>query len=629
MSQEKTRSRGSTLAVLAAVGALVVMGALASVANAAPAGGSPQVSTAAPDWTAAGVITNGSPTTTSNASLLVCADKAISAGSVGAGTVSSMVLYGYGGNGNGTAQSPASQRLPLGATGATAALSSNPNCVTVTIPPSPATNNLGVDLDGFTVLTINGNAVTDASARPSVPGSLAITPNFVEISPQLGETTGPKLTAVTMPDAMHLVYSFNRVLDPNTVGPASEFGYNQSSTGNAVTGTTLSVSGATVTVAFAGPIVRNVRYFVNPGAVKTQTQEVPNPLGAIGGTIPVAPTITSATAVTAFPGPGVFDVTYDQAVSPQTAASLLLYLEDNASIPASTPGVTVTSVGANTIRIALPSGSAGAASKVVAVADTGGGVKQQSGPGNSLKSVAFVKTPPMNYGFTDGPDLTGMSLSASAATATFCFDNNYGSLFPNAIAGAFQLVNADGTLSAAGTGTPVVSGNNVTVQFSPSQLATAVGGSLSATGVVDNQFIGNVFPLTTGTSTACGSTSPGQTVTVTTTVTRTVTNTVTVNNAPCVTRKCGSGVTESVSRQRGGNDRVSGRITGSHGYCSGNVTIAMLKNGNQIGSKSTGVDSSCTYSTTIHVGNRSGKKLQAHFSGNSFLNGSNSNKKNA
>jgi hypothetical protein len=608
------------------------MGAFASVANATPSGGSPQVSTAAPDWTAAGVLADGSPTATSKAVLLVCADKPILAGSINAATLSSMVLYGYGGNGNGTPASPVSQRLPLGAVaGATAAISTNPNCITVTIPPSAATNNLGVDLDGFTVLTINGGAVTDASARPSVPGSVAITPNFVEISPQLGETTGPKLNGVTMPDSTHLVYAFNRVLDPLTVGGANLFGYYKSSGAPAVTGQTLVVSGSTVTVAFAAPITSNVRYFVDPGAVKTQTQEVPNPLGAVGGTIAVAPTITSAAAVTTFPGPGVFDVTYDQPVSPQTAANLVLYLEDNASIPASTAGVTVTSLSSTVLRIALPASLAGLASKVVAVADLGGGAKMQNLPNNaSVQSEGYVKTPPMNYGFTDGPDLTGMSLNASAATATFCFDGNYGNLVNAANAAAFQLVNADGTQSAGGTGTPVVSGNNVTVQFSPSQLSTAAGGTLAGPAVEDSQFVTNVFPLTTGTASACSSSSTGTTtVTVTSTVTRTVTNTVTVNNAPCVRSKCGTGVTESVSPQRFGNDRVSGRIMGSHGYCSGNVTIAIFKNGNRIGSKTTGVDSSCTYSTNVQVGNRGGKKLQAHFGGNSFLNGSTSNRKNA
>jgi hypothetical protein len=238
----------------------------------------------------------------------------------------------------------------------------------------------------------------------------------------------------------------------------------------------------------------------------------------------------------------------------------------------------------------------------------------------------------MSYGFTDGPDLTGFSLNTSGATATFCFDGNYGSLSPGLAAGSFHLVNADGTLSAGAATASITGANAVTAQFNPSQVATAVGGTLSGPAVADFQGIPNVSPLTSGiggsTNCAGGGGGGGTTVTVTTTVTKTVTNTVTVNSAPCVSSKCGTGTTINSSHQ-GGNDRVSGRITGSRGYCSGNITIAILRNGNQVGSKTTGLDNNCGYGTTIHVGSRSGKKLQAHFGGNGFLRSSNSGKVNA
>jgi hypothetical protein len=54
--------------------------------------------------------------------------------------------------------------------------------------------------------------------------------------------------------------------------------------------------------------------------------------------------------------------------------------------------------------------------------------------------------------------------------------------------------------------------------------------------------------------------------------------------------------------------------------------VTILKNGSAVGSKTTGLNNNCGYATNIHVGNRSGKKLQAHFNGNSFLRGSSSGK---
>jgi hypothetical protein len=572
-------------------------------------------------------VANGAPNTSSTAVLLLCADKPISSASVGAGTVNMITLWGYGGGAGG------GQKLALNSgAGTNAAISpTNGNCINVNIPAAQSPDTVGVDLNGFSTITIGQGAVTDTSARGSVQGSLAIAPSISEITPQVGETTGPKLIFIAQPAGApnSLVYTFNRPLDPNFV-TAGSYGY-VTVGGVEVPGTSAAVNGATVTITFPG-VVNAVRYYVRSGANRTQTQDVPTPGDTAGAAIALKPTIGSVAPVSGVPG--AYDVTYDQFVTVADPTKFVALLEDNAGIPV-TPVMVTRPGGANMVRITFPSPITTVASKIVKLMDVGGAVVQQSAPSNpSILGQGFITTPPMNYGFTDGPDLTGFSLNASGSTATFCFDGNYGSLAPGLAAGSFHLVNADGSVSAGAATASITAANAVTAQFNPSQVSTAVGGTISAPGVNDFQGIANVFPTTSGiggNTAACAGGGGGgtTTVTVTTTVTKTVTNTVTVNSAPCVSSKCGTSTTINVSRQGGGNDRVSGRITGSHGYCSGNITIAILKNGNQVGSKTTGLDNNCGYGTTIHVGSRSGKKLQAHFGGNGFLKSSNSGKVNA
>jgi hypothetical protein len=626
MSQGKRRSRVRRLALLAAVAALAVVTAVATIARGAPSGGGAQLSTAAPDWNAAGVVQNGSATSTGVAILLLCADKAISPGSIGPATIGAIRLVGYGGNGGGTPSSPATQSLTLSSlTGTTAAISANPDCITVTIPAAQSPDGFGVDLNGFSVVTIAAGAVTDASSRGSVQASLALSPSAAEITLQIGQTTGPKLIFVAAPSGSvtQLVYTFNRPLDPG-FGTAPSYGYVQSD-GTVITGTAMSISGSSVTVTF--PVVVNaVSFFVRPNANRTQTQDVPDPGDAAGGAIANAPTIRSVAPVPGFPG--AFDVSYDQAVTVADPSKFVALLEDNAGVPVtagnvSRPGPT------NVVRITFGAPVTQYASKIVRIEEIGGAVVQQSVlAAPSVPGAGDVRTPPMSYGFTDGPDLTGVAVDASAATATFCFDSNYGSLFSGVNPAAFHLVNADGTLSAAPTAAAVTGANTVTAQFGPSQIATAVGGTLLGLGVEDNQGIGNISPMTSGlggNTAACAGTSTTTsatttvTRTVTQTVTRTITQTQTINSAPCISSRCATGLSLIFTRLRGGNDKVVGRVTGSHGYCGGFVTVSVLKNGSQIGAKTTGVDSSCDYGLTIHVGNRAGKQIRGRFGGNRFL----------
>ncbi|PZS07072.1 MAG: hypothetical protein DLM64_15430 [Solirubrobacterales bacterium] len=550
----------------------------------------------------------------------MCFDKAIdSASLVGGGTASAITLYGYGGGGGGGAGSPATQKLALSSVGATATISpTNGSCATIRIP---AVSGVGVDLDGFTVATVGGAAVKDVSGRASVQGAVGVTvpgTSTPEIRPELGETTGPKLVAVTKNGnvPMQLTYAFNRLLDPS-VGGGSDYGYVQSN-GTTVTGSTAMLGPAPyeVTVTFPGNVLNDSRYFVSPSASMTQTQDVPNPIDTLGGIVATRPTIAGVTPVTG--ALGAFDVTYSQPVTVADATKLVAYLEDNSTVPVTSGEITFPSGSSTMLRITFPPPVAPYASLITKIADDGGAVIAQSQPyATSVPGEGDITTPPMREGFTEGPDLINVALNPAAGTATYTFDGNYGSL-DNLVAnaGSFQLVDSDGTLSTQATSARVTGSNTVTAIFGAGQFANAVGGTISSGGVADYEC--------GGACAAAQNLAPSTAAHTTTTTTTTTTPPTGRVHAVRV------GLRASGRRISGGRTRVSftGKIYLGHAFnpsfCYGKVNITLKHRNTKVATKTLGVGyRRCTFGQSITVRNgqlkNDGGRVYASFTGNKFV----------
>ncbi len=600
------------LRVLLVGGVGAALALLAAVAFGAPQGGASLVSTQAPDPSSFTVVQNG----TASGGIAVgalCFDKAIDSASIAGGaTASAITLYGYGGGGAG-AGSPATQKLALSSVGATATISpTNGACANVRIPG-------GVDLDGFTVATVGGAAVKDVSGRASVQGAVGVTvPGTPEIKPELGETTGPKLVAVTKNGNVptQLTYAFNRLLDPS-VGGGSDYGYVQSN-GTTVTGSTAMLGPAPneVTVTFPGNVLNDSRYFVSPSASMTQTQDVPNPIDTLGGIVATRPTIVAVAPVSGTPG--AFDVTYDQPVTRADATKLVAYLEDNSRIPVTSGEITRPSVISTMLRITFPPPVAPYASLITKIADDGGAVMQQSQPNaTSVPGEGDITTPPMREGFTEGPDLNNVALNPAAGTATYTFDGNYGSLHNLvANAGSFELVDSDGTLSPPATSASVTGTNTVTAVFGAGQFANAVGGTISGVGVADYEC--------GGACAAAQNLAPSTAAHTTTTTTTTTTPPTGRVHAVRV------GLKASKKGISGGRTRVSftGKIYLGHAFnpsfCYGKVNITLKHRNTKVATKTLGVGyRRCTFGQSITVRNgqlkNDGGRVYASFTGNKFV----------
>ncbi len=498
---------GATLVTI--VGAALAL--VAGTAFGAPQGGASQLSTPAPDLTAFYVSTNGADTAGATAAGILCFDKPVSAlslGANGATLVNQVKLYGYGAGGAGGSASPATQALALSSTrGTTAAINpANGDCADIIIPTTQAPDGVGVDLNSFTLVSVGAGAATGTSGRPSVAGAVGVTAKGTpEISPQAGETTGPKLLSASKTAAQQLTFVFNRPLNPSATARAAgtDYGYVDASGARFPGKPAVQITGAVVTVQFVAPISTDVRQFVKAGAVESQTQDVPNPRDATGGAIGAVPAITAVAPVSGLPG--TFEVTYNQPVTVTNRGDFVAYLEDNSSVSAT--ATSQPSAPTNQLRVTFGAASQ-FASLITKVLDTGGAVR--AGSHASVLGEVAVSTPPMRAGFTEGPDLTAIALNPSAGIATYTFDGNYGSLVAGTVANpaAFALINADGTIST-GAASATVSGNTVTARFSSTQLANAAGGTVTGPAVSDYETSNcggcsasqNVGPSTSGKST--------------------------------------------------------------------------------------------------------------------------------
>ncbi|PZS07891.1 MAG: hypothetical protein DLM64_13870 [Solirubrobacterales bacterium] len=569
----------------------------AGIAFAAPQGGASQVSTSVPDLTSFTVVKNGT-TTGGLAVAALCFDKAIDAKGLGPGTAIAITLYGYGAN-----------KLSLAGASA-ASIPGNGSCASITIPP---VGGVGVDLDGFTVAAVTQGAVRDAVGRASVPGAVGVTVlGSPEIKPELGETTGPKLLAVGRgPGANQLTYVFNRLLDPH-VGPPASYRY-VTLPGPEVDGMAAVLTAANeVRVTFPGPVSNDVQYSVAAGTVKTQTQLVPNPTGALGGPVVGRPTIRSAAAVSG--APGAFDVTYDLPVTLADPTKLVGYLEDNSTVPVTAAEITHPISKPDVVRVTFGASVSKYASLITKIVDTGGAV---SGPNLSVRGEGDITTPPMRAGFTEGPDLISVALNPAAATASYTFDGNYGSLYTGVTAAAFHLVNSDGTLSAPATSASLTGSNTVTAVFGASQFASAVGGTISGSAAVFDYEAAdchgcaasiNIVPVTAG----------GTTTTTTTTLPAGKVRAVRV------------GLRASGRRIAGGRTRVSfkGRIylgnAFNPAFCFGKVNITLRHQSRKVATKRLSVGyRRCTFGQSITVRNsqlrNDGGRVYALFTGNRFV----------
>ncbi len=198
-----------------------------------------------------------------------------------------------------------------------------------------------------------------------------------------------------------------------------------------------------------------------------------NPSGSFG----VATQRAELTGVTKT-GTNEFQLTYDSDVNVGTLANIVAYSEDG---QAAYPATSSSAAGpATTLRVVFP-GVQEFGEKVVAVADTGGGVRDRDSGSASTPSYFGLRSAPITPGFTDGPDLRQVVVSSANNTATFRFDqpidttngNNADANDDGTKDGgapnpqSLQLLDADGN-RLTGTGVNSTTGGDVVVQFTGS-----------------------------------------------------------------------------------------------------------------------------------------------------------------
>ncbi|MGI8429826.1 MAG: hypothetical protein ACR2OB_11080 [Solirubrobacteraceae bacterium] len=604
-SVSQRSARWLRVSLIGAVAAALAL--IGGIALGAPQGGAPQLSTQAPDPVSFTVATNGSPTSRAAAVGVLCFDKAFDRSKL-ARSRGTVTLFGYG------------QAQTLSAeVRASKVNRTNADCLNVSFP---AERSVGADLNSYTLASVDQGAVRDMHGRPSVPGAVGVTPaGMPEITPQLGETTGPKLTAVVSSTSTPyaITYIFNRRLDPGRVPDGSQFGYVQSN-GGQVRGTGAPVlTGETVVVKFANSVLSSddVRQFVDAGAVETQTQQVKNPPGAVGGAVPSAPSIVSA-----MPAPGVdgaFDVTYDQPVRAKNASKFAAYREDNSTVPGARP--IVTSISPTTLQVSYPQSPtrgffdvAKYAAKIVKIVDLGGAAMQPGPASNpSILGEGATATPPMREGFTTGPTLIGVWLNPNASIATYTFDGHGGSLLDYAPA-TLGLVHANGdTTMGADCSQTVIAGATIVAHFTRRQLANAVGGTIAPGGPEDNQGSRNIGRETSGNGSATGSNTTG-----------------TPTKAGCRLPSNHADVRASKHGVSHGRTRVSfsgtvfvPRFVNKSRVCYGRVHIKIMHGPHVVATENVGLSRRCTFSGSATVGNRQlnndGGRVYASFSGNRRL----------
>jgi hypothetical protein len=332
----------------------------------------------------------------------------------------------------------------------------------------------GAGLADNTVIEVEPGAVQDAAGRPNTPGSAAL--DGSTLVPLKGQTTGPKLLrAVPNDQARTVTYIYaapvlplpacgvgQPAACPTGVMP-SLFGYytadrnpDGARKGEAIVGS--GPNSVTVRFPQAGADAspeQGTRFFSMPGAVVRNNPNAayPSSLDVVGrnggnGAATDRPDLQRATPV---PGlPGVYDLRYDQAViTPNQAPGILpgcLAVPENPlakGVQLNIPGVGMIghSLGrpgrdAKTVRISFnqmagsavtPGVEALQDSKIVRIIDLGDGaalgcaVSLQTGL-TSSRGEGDVRTAPMQKGFTEGPDLTAVTIDKGAGTISFIFD---------------------------------------------------------------------------------------------------------------------------------------------------------------------------------------------------------------
>ena len=396
----------------------------------------------------------------------------------------------------------------------------------------------GAGLADNSLVEVEPGAVQGAAGQANTPGAAAL--DGSTLVALKGETTGPKLVRVT-PDngARTVTYSYaapvvampacgaGAAACPRGVDPAA-FGYYTASgnpTGGRLAGAIVSSGTNSITVRFpAAPAGQGpgsgTRFFSMPGAVVRNNPNAayPNSLDVVGpkggnGAATDHPDLQSAVPV---PGmPGAYDLHYDAAVVPANPAPGIvpgcLAVPENPSakgVPLNIPGVGMMghSLGRpgsdpRTIRISFtaipgsdvtPGVEALQDAKIVRVVDLGDGAAVGCATGlrsglTSSRGEADVRTPPMQKGFTEAPDLVSVVVDRAAGSMTFSFDQ--------VIAPGTIVKNHD--LAAPGDGATTVGGlvqttgdllsdakpsTSFTVSAPASVLVGAVGGMLLSGG---------------------------------------------------------------------------------------------------------------------------------------------------
>jgi len=348
----------------------------------------------------------------------------------------------------------------------------------------------GSDLAQATVGQVGAGAVADVAGHKNIVASEPVAGSVAK--PVAGATTGPDLVSVTtdVTNAQHkrVKYVFDENLNPDPTRPdgpdaddppkaesayqAQDFGYvtqDGDATFHAV-GNAPNPSGNSITIDFgSAPIDQAVRFVTQPNAVEDRPQT--GKLGNLSLVTPSSPGVVITNPATgarpdlrsATPaGANAYRLTFSTGVATPNAAKFLAVGDDGTvSAVAASAGTGGTQ---DSVLVQFPDSEVltkdpGSVVRIIAT-DNAVANSTDATKGSIYGQVA-TQTPNDKPGYTNGPDLLGVSIDPATQRTTFNYDEPVAA---GAAAAGFLGFRTDAT-SVAGQGAVSTTGAAVTVPF--------------------------------------------------------------------------------------------------------------------------------------------------------------------
>lgn len=354
----------------------------------------------------------------------------------------------------------------------------NQNCAIVTFPK-------GSDIAQATVGSVRPGAVSDVANKANIVASEPVTGSVAR--PVAGATTGPDLIDATVdgadPANRIVTYTFDENLNPSPSrgsGSATQAAYEQSDFGYAgasgapvyaPAGKVLA-TGNTVKVNFkSAPVDTAARFVTKAAAVEDRPQtnvQDGSGLSLFTASPPGVVIKSGETGGRPYPikaepaGANTYKVTFNTGVAGWNNTGFTAIADDGTvsatSLSAGTGG------SQDTVLVTFPDSSAltkDPGSIVRIVAANGAVSNSTDANAKSIYGDAATQTPNNTPGYTNGPDLLGVSVDAATQRTSFVYDEAVAPSTPSANFLGFR----PDTTSGPGTGATASGGNGIAVIF--------------------------------------------------------------------------------------------------------------------------------------------------------------------